>query len=62
MMLLHKPARARRPNRRNPSWLFSRGLLQPVGHAHFVLHRHHGGEVLLGLLAIVPAAVKTRNG
>jgi hypothetical protein len=33
-------------------------LLRPVGHAHFAVHRHRGGEVLLGLLAIAPAAVK----
>jgi hypothetical protein len=32
-------------------------LLQPVGHAHFAVHRHRGGNVLLGLLAISPAAV-----
>src|SRR5262245_53141245 len=32
-------------------------LLKPVGHAHFAVHRHCGGEVLLGLLAIAPAAV-----
>jgi hypothetical protein len=34
-------------------------LLKPVGHAHFAVHRHRGGEVLLGLLAIAPAAVKS---
>ena len=33
-------------------------LLKPVGHAHFAVHSHRGGEVLLGLLAIAPAAVK----
>jgi hypothetical protein len=37
---------------------FNRGLLQPVGHAHFTVHRHRGGEVLLRLLAIAPPAVK----
>src|SRR5215831_373750 len=31
---------------------------RPVGRAHFTVHRHRGGEVLLGLLAIAPAAVK----
>ena len=33
-------------------------LLRPVGHAHFSVHRHRGGEVFLGLLAIAPGAVK----
>src|SRR5262245_41380696 len=33
-------------------------LLKPVGHAHFAVHRDRGGEVLLGLLAIAPAAVR----
>src|SRR5262245_17437726 len=33
-------------------------LLKPVGHAHFAVHRDRVAEVLLGLLAIAPAAVK----
>jgi len=32
--------------------------LRPVGHPHLVVHLYSGGEVLLGLLAIAPAAVK----
>ena len=37
---------------------FRRGLLKPVGHGHFSVHRHRGGEVPLGLLVIARAAVK----
>jgi len=33
-------------------------LLKPVGHAHFAVHRHRGGEVVLCLLAMAPPAVK----
>src|SRR5215467_13157986 len=33
-------------------------LLRPVGHAHFSVHRDRGGEVPMGLLVIVRAAVK----
>ena len=33
-------------------------LLKPVGHTHFAVHRYRMAEVLLGLLAIAPAAVK----
>jgi hypothetical protein len=33
-------------------------LVKPVGHAHFTVHRHRGGEVIMGLLAIAPAAMQ----
>jgi hypothetical protein len=34
---------------------FNRSLLQPVGHAHFAVHCHRRGEVLLGLLLLALA-------
>jgi len=37
---------------------FSRGLLQPIGHAHFAVHSRRDGEVFLGLFAIASPAVK----
>src|SRR4029434_8051450 len=33
-------------------------LLKPVGHAHFAIHRHRGGEVFLSLPAIARAATE----
>ena len=32
--------------------------LQPIRHAHFTVHRHRGGEVLLGLSAIGPTKME----
>src|SRR5262249_17510584 len=36
---------------------FSRGLLHPVGHIHFAVHRRRDGEVLVCLLAVATVAM-----
>jgi hypothetical protein len=38
--------------------LFRLRLLQPVRHPHLAVHRRRGGEMLLGLLALVRAPVE----
>src|SRR5262245_28983019 len=37
---------------------FGRGLLHPVGHCHFAVHRRRDGEVLLSLLVVAYAAIQ----
>jgi DNA-binding XRE family transcriptional regulator len=39
---------------------FSRGLLQPIWHDQFAIHRRHFGEVLESLHAIAPASMQLR--